>query len=301
MPQVVIVGSINMDVVARTSHHPVPGETILGSDLRYIPGGKGSNQAVAAARAGGNVRLVGRLGGDAFGNALRQFLGGESLNLDDLKYLPDYPTGVAIITVSDTGENTIVVIPGSNGQLHESDVTNLQVSAGDIVATQLEIPLPTVSALLKHVRSQGARTLLNPSPYAPLSSDVFALCDVLVLNEIELGQYSGREVGATPQEAIAAARTFRSFTDQIIVVTLGSKGLVAISGDQELQINGRSVTVVDTTGAGDCFTGTLAVALSEGKALHDALNFANAAAALSVQKVGASASLPMREEIEASL
>jgi ribokinase len=301
MPQVIIVGSINMDVVARTAHHPLPGETILGSDLRYIPGGKGSNQAVAAARAGGDVRLVGRLGGDAFGSALRQFLGGEQLDLTDVRDLPDHPTGVAIITVSDAGENSIVVIAGSNGQLHPQDIAALQVGEGDTVVTQLEIPLATVSALLAHARQKGARTLLNPSPYAPLSSEVFALCDVLVLNEIELGQYSGREVGNTPQEAIAAAQAFRAFPEQIIVVTLGGKGLVAVSGEETVQLAARPVKVVDTTGAGDCFTGTLAVALSEGKSLQSALTFANAAAALSVQKMGASASLPTRGEIEGSL
>ncbi len=301
MPDILIVGSINMDVVALAPHHPVPGETVLGTDLSYIPGGKGSNQAVAAARAGGRVRLLGRLGEDAFGEALLRFLQAEALNTQSVQRLSGIPTGVAIITVSASGENTIVVVPGANGRITPADVDALGIQRGDLVVSQLEIPFETVAHAFQQAKARGAATLLNPSPAAPLPEGLLANTDYLVLNEIELAYYAQQAVTDDHAAVIAAAQRLRAHPQQTLIVTLGGRGVLAVAPSETVHEPAFRVTVVDTTGAGDCFTGALAVALSEGQPLAQAVHFANAAAALSVQVLGASASLPARAAIEQML
>ncbi|XWX02934.1 ribokinase [Aggregatilineales bacterium SYSU G02658] len=301
MPDILIVGSINMDVVALAPHHPVPGETVLGTDLSYIPGGKGSNQAVAAARAGGRVRLLGRLGEDAFGEALLRFLQAEALNTQSVQRLSGIPTGVAIITVSASGENTIVVVPGANGRITPADVDALGIQRGDLVVSQLEIPFETVAHAFQQAKARGAATLLNPSPAAPLPEGLLANTDYLVLNEIELAYYAQQAVTDDHAAVIAAAQRLRAHPQQTLIVTLGGRGVLVAAPSETVHEPAFRVTVVDTTGAGDCFTGALAVALSEGQPLAQAVHFANAAAALSVQVLGASASLPARAAIEQML
>jgi len=216
-----------MDVVARTPRHPRPGETVLGDELHLLPGGKGSNQAVAASRLHEQVHLVGKLGRDAFGEALADFLRQERLHLDHLRFTAEHPTGVALITVNENGENSIVVVSGSNYQLWPADVADVELSAGDVVVSVFEIRQETIKALFGRAKQAGARTILNPAPAAEFIPGLLPLVDILVVNETELATCAGdgavsREIGAIQEYA----RRWRSAPDQAVVVTLGAEGVV---------------------------------------------------------------------------
>lgn len=301
---IIVVGSINMDVVARTATHPMAGQTVLGNQLRFIAGGKGSNQAIAAARAGGDVRLVGKLGQDAFGKTLEAFLHQEALNLDDLTFSPNAPTGTAIIVVDEHGENTIVVIPGANHDLHPAHLSHLPIHPGDFVLAQFEIPLETIHALFTLARSRGATTVLNTAPAMPCSRELLEQVDYWVLNEVELALYGGETVPPQDHDALTAlALRTRVQRAQTMVVTLGAEGVLCVPAESEqaVFIPAHRVQAVDTTGAGDCFVGAFVTALRQAFPLESALRFANAAAALSVQTEGASLSMPTRQAIEAFL
>lgn len=302
MGKIVVAGSINMDVVAQTTSHPRPGETVFGHDLHYIPGGKGSNQAVAASRLSEHVYLVGKLGHDPFGDSLTQFLQKERLSLDYLLYSDDKPSGVALITVNAASENTIVVVSGSNFDLHPDDVRAVPLDAGDVVVSVFEIPQPTIKTLFARAKDVGATTVLNPAPATDFTDGLLPLVDYLIVNETELATFAGAELmRETPEQIQALAARLRLSPQQTIIVTLGAKGVVCVQADKVIQIEGLAVDAVDTTGAGDCFTGALATAIFEQMALQDALQFANRAAALSVQKLGASHSMPYRAEVDALL
>lgn len=302
MGRIWVAGSINMDVVARTQRHPQPGETIFGRDLRYIPGGKGSNQAVAASRLGEGVGLVGRLGRDPFGSALHDFLKGERLDLQYLRFSEETASGIALIVVSEASENTIVVVSGSNSEVSPADVDAVPLQRGDIVGAVFEVPQETILSFFRRARQVGARTVLNPAPAGPFIQGLLDEVDVLVVNETELAQLSGSaKAGETPEQIRSQAASLRSRDSQIVVVTLGARGAVALNGDSMVVVEGRRVKAVDTTGAGDCYVGALEVALNEGMQLEDALRFANTAASISVTRVGASASLPTRDEVNAAL
>lgn len=299
MGRIILAGSINMDIVARTAHHPQPGETVFGQALHYIPGGKGSNQAVGASRLSDRVCFVGKLGRDPFGDSLTAFLKGERLNLDHLSYSDDQPTGIALITVSDTSENTIVVVSGSNYALSEADVNDVEIAAGDVVVSVFEIPQATIKALFTRAKQVGATTILNPAPAAPFTEGLLALTDYVIVNETELAFFAGQErVTDAITEIEAYAGKMRATPDQTVIVTLGAKGVVCVSAQATLHIEGVQVNAVDTTGAGDCFTGALAVGLLEGMPLRQAAQFANQAASLSVQRLGASVSMPYRDELQ---
>jgi ribokinase len=302
MGRVLIAGSINMDVVAQTRAHPQPGETVFGHDLHYIPGGKGSNQAVAASRLSEHVSLVGRLGRDPFGEALMTFLQGERLNLEHVGHDPEHPTGVALITVNEASENTIVVVSGSNFRLQPEDVAGIPIGPDDTVVSVFEIPQETIHALFARAKAAGARTILNPAPATPFIEGLLPLVDVVIVNETELAYYAGGAVASDDRNALRAhARNFRASPAQAVIVTLGASGAVCVQGDAVVSVAGAAVDAVDTTGAGDCFTGAMAVALFEGMPLADALRFANTAASLSVQKLGASTSMPTRAEVDEAL
>jgi len=300
MSRILVVGSINMDVVARTKILPKPGETVFGSDLHFIPGGKGANQAVAAARLGGNVALAGKLGRDAFGKELYTFLQGESLDLSAVSFVEDVPTGTALISVDDESENVIIVIPGSNAHLMPSDIDALPIAHGDLIMSVFEIPQATIKALFARAKSAGARTLLNPAPAAPFIDGLLPLADVVILNETELGFYAGTTHPTShPSEVQPIARQLQTRPDQTVIVTLGARGAACLHDGAFFIVPGRPVKALDSTGAGDCFCGALAVALHEGRPMEQAIAFANAAASLSVQRLGASASLPTRAELDA--
>src|SRR4051794_8619814 len=302
MGRVFVAGSINMDVVAMADRHPRIGETVAGRQVLYFPGGKGANQAVAASRLGARTTLIGRLGTDSFGAELRVFLGSQGIDLLSVKETAEAHTGTAIITVAEA-DNTIVVIPGSNALVSAEDVAAVPLAKGDVAVSQFEIPLPTIAAFFRRARSTDATTLLNPAPAQTMSSDLLALVDILVLNETELGLLAGTELTERDEAAriIDVARQLQAREDQIICVTLGKRGVLTLAGREEFSVPGRVVKAIDTTGAGDCFVGALAAQLVEGAALRTALAFANAAASISVQRMGAGPSMPTAGEVAAVL
>ncbi|MCK1462645.1 ribokinase [Bradyrhizobium sp. 2] len=299
MGRVFIAGSINMDVVATADRHPKVGETVAGRQVLYFPGGKGANQAVAASRLGTKTTLIGRLGKDSFGAELRTFLGAQGIDLGSVRDA-DTHSGTAIITVA-ASDNTIVVIPGSNALVSTDDVADVPLAKGDVAVSQFEIPLPTIAAFFQRARSAGATTLLNPAPAQKMSAELLALVDILVLNETELGFLAGVELSDGDEAAtiIDVARQLQAREDQTICVTLGKRGVLALAGREEFAVPGRAVKAVDTTGAGDCFVGALAAQLAEGVPLRTALAFANAAASISVQRMGAGPSMPTAAEVAA--
>ena len=299
MGRVFVAGSINMDVVATADRHPKVGETVAGREVLYFPGGKGANQAVAASRLGTKTTLIGRLGKDSFGAELRMFLGAQGIELGSVRDA-DTHSGTAIITVA-ASDNTIVVIPGSNALVSADDVANVPLAKGDVAVSQFEIPLPTIAAFFQRARSAGATTLLNPAPAQKMSAELLALVDILVLNETELGFLAGVELSDGDEAAtiIDVARQLQAREDQTICVTLGKRGVLALAGREEFAVPGRVVKAVDTTGAGDCFVGALAAQLAKGVSLRAALAFANAAASISVQRMGAGPSMPTAAEVAA--
>lgn len=302
MGRVFVAGSINMDVVATAERHPRVGETVAGRQVLYFPGGKGANQAVAASRLGAKTTLIGRLGTDAFGAELRTFLTAQGIDPGSIKETPETHTGTAIITVA-ASDNTIVVIPGSNALVSADDVADAPLAKGDVAVSQFEIPLPTIAAFFQRACAAGATTLLNPAPAQKMSGELLALVDILVLNETELGFLAGVELSESDEAAkiIAVARKLQARQDQTICVTLGKRGVLALAASEEFAVPGRMVKAVDTTGAGDCFVGALASQLADGMPLRAALAFANAAASISVQRMGAGPSMPTAAEVAAVL
>ncbi|MGX0960530.1 ribokinase [Bradyrhizobium japonicum] len=301
MGRVFIAGSINMDVVATADRHPKVGETVAGRQVLYFPGGKGANQAVAASRLGVKTTLIGRLGKDSFGAELKAFLGAQGIDLGSVRDA-DTHSGTAIITVA-ASDNTIVVIPGSNALVGADDVADVPLAKGDVAVSQFEIPLPTIAAFFQRAHSAAATTLLNPAPAQEMSSELLALVDILVLNETELGFLAGVELSEedTSARIIEVARKLQARADQTICITLGKRGVLALAGREEFAVPGRAVKAVDTTGAGDCFVGALASQLASGVQLRAALAFANAAASISVQRMGAGPSMPTAAEVAAVL
>jgi ribokinase len=302
MGRVFVAGSINMDVVATADRHPRVGETVAGKQVLYFPGGKGANQAVAASRLGARTTLIGRLGKDSFGAELRTFLGDQGIDLGYVVETAEAHTGTAIITVAEA-DNTIVVIPGANGLVGADDVEVVPLLAGDVAVSQFEIPLSAVAAFFRRGRAAGATTLLNPAPAQKMPDELLALVDILVLNETELGFLAGVDLsdGDEAAKIVDTARQLQVREDQTICVTLGKRGVLALAGREEILVQGRAVKAVDTTGAGDCFVGALAAELAGGAPLRTALAFANAAASISVQRMGAGPSMPTAAEVKAVL
>ena len=289
---ITVVGSTNMDLVVQVYRHPRPGETVLGSDYQTFPGGKGANQAVAAARLGGHVRFIGRLGNDAFGDELYRSLAEEGIELQSLKRV-SAPTGVALITVNSTGENTIIVSPGANHRLFPSDLNADELLGAKVVVTQLEIPLETAERALELGKSVGATTLLNAAP-AQNVEPLLPYVDVLVVNEHEAGVLAWE-----PQDVEEARRVARALAKKVAVavITLGEMGAAWATRDKLGHAPPFVVEATDTTGAGDAFVGALAVALAEGMGLPEALEFANAAGALATTEVGARPLVFTRENV----
>ena len=300
--RVVVAGSVNMDLVVRAARHPRAGETVLGDTFQTFPGGKGANQAVAAARLGARASLVAMLGDDAFGDALASFLRSEAVDVTHLGRTAG-ATGIGCIVIDEHSQNTIVVVPGANARLGPEAVRSVPVSPGDILVSQLEIPLGTVQAFFEHGKQCGATTLLNPSPAQACPAQLLELTDILVLNETETALLAGiaaLDPGDVPAVQ-AAAQALQVRADQVVVVTLGDRGAVAVQGGTRHAIAARRVRAVDPTGAGDCFVGALAARWVAGDALPQALHYANVAASLCVQATGAAPSLPYRSSVECIL
>lgn len=302
MGRVFVAGSINMDVVATAERHPQVGETVAGRELLYFPGGKGANQAVAAAKLGAKTTLIGRIGDDAFGRDLRIFLAAQGVDPAFVLDTPDAHTGTAVITVANA-DNTVVVIPGANALMSAADVAMPLLAKGDVAVSQFEIPLPAICTFFARARAAGATTILNPAPALPFDRELLDLVDILILNESELGFLAKTELRDTDDHArfIEAARLLQAGTDKIICVTLGRRGGIALVGGEPLIIPGRIVKALDTTGAGDCFVGAVAAQLANGKSVRDALGYANIAASICVQRMGAAPSMPTAAAVASAL
>ncbi len=319
-PRIVVVGSSNTDLIVRAPAIPRPGQTVLGSDLITAAGGKGANQAVAAARLGARVTLVARLGVDDFGDRAWVGLRAEGIDTDFIVRDPDAPSGVALIVVGDDGENAIAVAPGANARLTPTDVERAAdvIRAADVVLLQLEIPLESVAAAARLGRAGGALVILNPAPATSLSGELVRSIDILTPNEAEAAALAAAlapERDAAPAEASpeAAARALRAAGVGAVLVTMGAAGVLVHAGDESLRLPARSVDAADTTGAGDAFNGALAVALAHASArrtsglqrrgrawcdtLREAARFAMRAAEISVTRLGAQPSLPTQEEL----
>lgn len=294
-PSVVVVGSLNLDVVVRTPSHPRPGETVLGHDHAEYPGGKGANQAVAAARLGARTAMLGRVGDDAAADRLRTSLAEAGVDLTALLATPGVRTGAAFITVDDAGENTIVVSSGANARLSAADVDAQRdlLASADVCLLQLEVADEVVR---QAVRATGGRVVLNPAPARDLPSEVLAGVDVLVPNEGELALLAGRTESASDPDELAALA--RSLAVPTVVVTLGARGALVVADERVEHLPAPEVEVVDTTAAGDTFCGALAAALVRGDDVVTATRWAVAASALSVQQEGAQPSIPTLDEME---
>lgn len=294
-----VIGSSNTDMVVKAAKLPAPGETVIGGTFLMNPGGKGANQAVAAARLGGSVTFVARVGNDIFGNqALEQF-GREGIRTEFVLTDPEQPSGVALIGVDERGENSIVVAPGANARLDERQVAVALavLDAPALVLLQLEIPLPSVEAAVRLSAEKGLRVILNPAPAQPLPDELLRRLFLITPNETEAELLTGIRVtdAATAEQA---AHRLRNRGVPNVVVTLGARGAYLLTGEAGRLIPAPPVTAIDTTAAGDCFNGALALALAESFALPEAVAFACKAAALSVTRMGAQASMPQRREVD---
>ena len=298
---IVVVGSLNMDLVVRIPIIPKPGETRLGGVFNTFPGGKGANQAVAMARLGAHVTMVGCVGNDAFGQEMRASLDRERIDTSRIRVHPEEATGVALIQVDKQGQNSIAVAAGANFHLTSADVEKAMQAAGefDALVMPLETPLDTIYTAARMAVRRGVRVLLNPAPAQVLEKDLLQLVDVLVPNEYEIGLMVGAPL-ASAGDIQAAAEKLLAMGPKNLIVTLGSQGAILFNDQtsQGVSIPAWPVVSVDTTAAGDCFVGALAVGICEGKSLPSAAKFASAAAAISVTRPGAQPSLPRREEVE---
>lgn len=300
-PNVVVVGSVNMDLVVRVARLPRPGETLHGRSFDTVPGGKGANQAVAAARLGAAVRMVGRVGGDAFGGRLVESLRGYGVDTRHVRTTPDCSSGVATIGVEESGENAIVVIAGANGCVTPDDVARAErvIAAADTVLLQLEIPAATVAAAVATARRYGVRVILNPAPASAALPAALFRVDAICPNESEARALTGIG-GKGIRAALAQARWLIGHGAGLAVVTLGARGAAWCErGGEPIHMPPFRVKAVDTTAAGDAFAGALAVALSEGRGAAEAVRFACAAGALAATKPGAQPAMPSRAEVDA--
>jgi ribokinase len=298
MSKIIVIGSSNTDMVIKTEKLPLPGETILGGVFLMNPGGKGANQAVAAARLGGKVTFLTKRGNDLFGNQTVGLLMREDISTEYIVKDPELPSGVALITVDSKGENSIVVAPGSNGNLLEEDIPSeiLNPENFDILLLQLEIPMKTVEYSASIAYGNGIKVILNPAPSSKLSDNLLKHTWLLTPNETEAEAITGVEITDVSSAAYAASIIQQKGVKNVIITLGGTGAYVTTESFSEL-IPGIKVKAVDTTAAGDVFNGALAVAISEGKDLHEAVIFANKAAAISVTRMGAQASAPYRNEI----
>ena len=297
---ILVLGSINMDLVARVPRLPTAGETLLGQSFATVPGGKGANQAVAAARLGAPTKLIGRVGQDSFGPALLESLQAAGVDTQAVRVDADTSSGTALIAVADSSENQIVVVPGANGQVGEAELAQLegQMDAADIVLLQFEVPLGVVHRAIQLAHAAGATVIVDPAPArTDLTDSFYTGVDILTPNQTEAEQLVGFPI--TDQSADQAIETLRQRGVESAVLKLGEAGVRVGTAEGSYGIPAFRVQPVDTVAAGDAFNGGLAVALAEGKSLAQAVRWASAVAALSVTQAGAQSSLPDRATVDA--
>jgi len=294
MAKILVVGSLNMDLVVRVPHTPMPGETVLGGDFETFPGGKGANQAVAAARMGGDVTMVGRVGNDDFGDTLIECLVNNKVKTTYVIKDAEASTGIAMIAVASNGENSIVVASGANSDVSVDDVNNARdlMRESDILLMQLECPLEAVSEAVDLAKAYDLKVVLNPAPAQQLSETLLSNVAYLTPNQKELQMLTGEE------DDDKAIKKLFDWGVKNLIITLGPNGTRVVTEDMDKHLPAVEITAVDTTGAGDAFNGALAVALAEGKPLLQAVKYGMAAGALSATKRGAQPSLPTRDEVE---
>ena len=303
MTRIAVIGSLNMDLVVRAPRIPKPGETIIGADdLHMIPGGKGANQACAAAMLGAEVSMAGRVGDDMFGEQLITGLKNAGVDTRNVTRDPDAPTGIAMIVVDEEGQNSIVVSSGANGRISPEDVSRAEtvIGSSDLTLLQLEIPLPAVIKAAKAARNRGIKVILNPAPAQQLPAELLSLTDILIPNETEAAMLSGCDVSTDAGIKQAAAWLCQSGV-KTVIMTRGSRGASLITENEIENFPAFSVDAVDTTAAGDAFVGGFAVALAEGRPLSEAVMYGNAAGALSAANPGAPPSMPCRDALDKML
>ena len=296
MADVLVVGSLNADLVVKSPRFPQPGETISGEDLQIIPGGKGANQAVAAARQGVQTAMLGRVGSDSFAPFLVDNLKANQVDTSHV-IVDSSATGTAIIVVDANGQNSIVLSPGANGNVSPADVDSASFSNSKLLLLQLEIPTPTVLHAAQKARANGLTVILNPAPAKALPAELISSVDILIPNESELSLLTGLPVNDVSSAEKAAKEILKQGV-KTVIVTLGSKGALLVTDTQVTQVDTYKVNVVDTTAAGDAFIGGFASAMLSGKALEDSVRYGCACGALATTKFGAQPSLPTKEEVE---
>ncbi|MCD6394889.1 MAG: ribokinase [Planctomycetes bacterium] len=297
--KIVVVGSSNTDMIIKIDRIPRPGETVIGGRFSTAPGGKGANQAVAAARAGGDVAFIARVGNDMFGSEALKGFAADEINIDHVTKDTTAPSGVASIFVDKNGENSIAVASGANANLSPADIEAAEktIACADILVMQLETPIETVTAAAMMAHADGVKVILNPAPAQPLTDDLLKTVSILTPNESEAELLTG--IGVENEDgARKAAEALLAKGVATVMVTLGENGVIIATADGVKKVDAFEVDPVDTTAAGDVFNGALAVAIAEGSRLEKAVLFANAAAAMSVTKLGAQPSAPTRHEID---
>jgi ribokinase len=296
-PKIVVIGSSNTDMVIKVPHLPGAGETVLGGEFHVINGGKGANQAIAAARAGGEVVFLASIGNDSFGSKSLEILKKEGIDISRIRIQEQEPSGVAMINVSDSGENSISVAPGANSYLLPEDIEEAEsvIRAADIVLMQLEIPLETVYTSIRIAHESHIPVILNPAPARKLDFEMLKLVSVITPNKNEMAVIASSKNDRTGYEEFIEELKGKGLNT--IIVTMGEEGVIFSSNGQIKHQAGNKVEAVDTTAAGDTFNGYLAVSLAEGKPMEEAVRMANRAASISVTRLGASTSIPYLKEI----
>lgn len=294
MADIIVIGSLNADLVVKSPRFPQPGETISGENLQIIPGGKGANQAVAAARQGVGVAMVGRVGSDSFGPFLLENLKSNQVNTSHV-LVDESATGTAIIVVDANGQNSIVLSPGANGKVTPADVDSASFLNAKLLLLQLEIPTPTVLRAAQKAREHGLTVILNPAPAKSLPAELLANVDILIPNESELALLTNLPVNDA-SSAEVAAKDLLKLGIKTVIVTLGSKGALLVTSTQVTHVDAYKINVVDTTAAGDAFIGGFASAMLSGTSLEESVRYGCACGALATTKFGAQPSLPTEEE-----
>jgi len=299
MSDVVVCGSLNMDLLSQVERLPLPGETVLGTRYQHSAGGKGLNQAIACARMGVPTAMIGAVGDDAHGNSLTELLRTENIDISQVRTRTGATTGLAQVMLAASGENSIVVHAGANASLKPEDVVH-DLPEAIVYLAQLETPLETIEAFFDAAKQEGGCCVLNTAPAVTGSERLLTLADVLVMNETELAYYAGQEAGVSAAQVRRLGPRLLQRPQQALIVTLGAEGAWIFTHTAEEFIPVTPVTVLDTTGAGDCFTGVLAASIALGQVLPEAARRASRAASIAVTRLGAAASMPRVQELTAS-